>query len=202
MHISIILAHPNAGSFNHAIAGAAADELRQLGHQATVRDLYREGFDPLMPASEITGPVDASSLVAAHCREIVAVDGIIIVHPNWWGQPPAILKGWMDRVLRPGTAYKFVAGDNGEGVPVGLLKAKSAIVFNTANTPAEREAAVFGDPLELIWKKCVFALCGVPRVERRIFATVITSTATQRQEWLTQTRQLVAAVFPSAVTPT
>lgn len=202
MHISILLAHPNPGSFNHAIADAAASELRRLGHRVTLHDLYREGFDPLLPAGEITGPVEASSLVTAHCREIVEVDGIIIVHPNWWGQPPAILKGWIDRVLRPGTAYKFVTGDNGEGVPVGLLKAKAAIVFNTANTPADREAAVFGDPLESIWKKCVFALCGVPRVERRIFAAVVTSNPAQRQAWLAQARHLAAEMFPpAAITP-
>jgi NAD(P)H dehydrogenase (quinone) len=55
-------------------------------------------------------------VIELHCREIADVDGII-VHPNWWGQPPAILKGWVDRVLRPGVAYRFLEGDAGEGVP-------------------------------------------------------------------------------------
>ena len=64
--------------------------------------------------------------IARHCAEIAAADGIIVVHPNWWGQPPAILKGWIDRVIRPGVAYEFLDGDDGEGVPVGLLKAKTA----------------------------------------------------------------------------
>jgi len=54
-----------------------------------------------------------------------------VVHPNWWGQPPAILKGWIDRILRPGVAYQFLEGDAGEGVPVGLLKAETALIFNT-----------------------------------------------------------------------
>ena len=75
--------------------------------------------------------------------------------------PPAILKGWIDRVLRMEIAYRFVANDKGEGVPVGLLKARAAIVFNTANTPEDRERETFGDPLESLWKKCVFDLCGV-----------------------------------------
>jgi len=43
--------------------------------------------------------------------------GIVIVHPNWWGQPPAILKGWVDRVLRPGVAYEFTEGDQGKVSP-------------------------------------------------------------------------------------
>lgn len=56
----------------------------------------------------------------------------------------------MDRVMRPGIAYRFIKGDAGEGGPVGLLLARSALVFNTSNTMPEREMATFGDPLETI----------------------------------------------------
>jgi len=176
MKISIILGHPNPGSFNHAIADAAAEALRRNGHQPVLRDLCQEGFDPVMPASEFARNPTLPPAVEAHCREIAEADGILIVHPNWWGMPPAVLKGWIDRVLRPEVAYRFVANDKGEGVPVGLLKAKSAIVFNTANTPDDREKALFGDPLELLWKRCVFDLCGVRNVQRRTFSVVVTST--------------------------
>ena len=117
------------------------------------------------------------------------------MHPNWWGQPPAILKGWLDRVVRPGVAYRFEAGDGGEGVPVGLLKAKAAIVFNTSNTMPEREMEVFGDPLELLWKKCVFEFCGVKDVRRKTFSVVISSTTEQRVKWLEQAKQIVSACF-------
>jgi putative NADPH-quinone reductase len=134
--------------------------------------------------------------VARHCEEIAVADGIVIVHPNWWGMPPAIFKGWIDRVLRPEVAYRFVEGDQGEGVPVGLLKAKAAIVFNTANTPEERERKVFGDPLETLWKNCVFDLCGVKNVQRRTFAVVITSTPQQRAAWLAEVRETVQQFFP------
>ncbi len=79
-----------------------------------------------------------------HCREISQADGLVIVHPNWWGQPPAILKGWVDRVLRPGVAYQFLDGDGGEGVPVGLLRARAVIVFNTSNTPQPRDLVKLG----------------------------------------------------------
>jgi putative NADPH-quinone reductase len=137
-------------------------------------------------------------MIARHCAEIAQADGIIIVHPNWWGMPPAILKGWVDRVIRPGVAYGFVAGDSGEGVPVGLLKARAALVFNTSNTEAEREQTVFGDPLETIWKNCIFDLCGVKRFERRMFGVVVTSTEQQRTEWLVETAQVIDEYFPKA----
>jgi putative NADPH-quinone reductase len=79
-----------------------------------------------------------------------------------------------------------------------LLKARSAIVFNTANTPDNREREIFGDPLEALWKKCVFDLCGVRNVHRRTFSVVITSTPQQRAEWLQEVREIVARHFPAA----
>ena len=195
MKISIILAHPNPGSFNHAIAAAAANAVRESGGQVRLHDLYAEQFDPLLQANELGGDPKLDAVLAGHCREIAAADGIVIVHPNWWGMPPAILKGWIDRVLRPEVAYRFVANDKGEGVPQGLLNAQAAVVFNTANTPEEREKEIFGDPLEILWKRCIFDLCGVTHVTRRTFSVVVTSTASERADWLAEVRKIVSATF-------
>lgn len=147
MKISVILAHPSKQSFNHAIAAAVVEGLNQNGHEVYFHDLYEEKFDPILPVAEIPKDVPLPLEIQKHCEEISEAEGIVIVHPNWWGQPPAILKGWVDRVIRPGVAYEFLEGDKGEGVPKGLLKATSAVVFNTSNTETEREKKVFGDPL-------------------------------------------------------
>jgi putative NADPH-quinone reductase len=136
MKISIILAHPRPGSFNHAIADEATAMLRKSGFTVTVHDLYQEQFDPLLPFDEIPRDAPLPPAIALHCREIAAADGIVFIHPDWWGMPPAILKGWIDRVLRPGVAYRFAETDTGERIPVGLLLAKAVLVFNTSNTPA------------------------------------------------------------------
>ena len=197
MKISVILAHPDPASFNHSIAQATVETLRAKGHAVRFHDLHQEGFDPLLPSIEFATSATLPPTIANHCREIAEADGIVIVHPNWWGQPPAILTGWTDRVIRPGVAYKFLESDQGEGVPLGLLKAKAALIFNTSNTPKEREDAVFGDPLELIWKKCVFDLCGVRAVDRIVFRVVITSTPDLRKEWLQQVCAAVARCFPA-----
>lgn len=197
MRISIILGHPNPGSFNHAIADTASHALCEAGHAVILHDLSEEGFDPILPAAEIPRDADLDPVIERHCREIADADGIIVVHPNWWGQPPAILKGWVDRVLRPGVAYRFSEGDAGEGVPEGLLSARAAIVFNTSNTQKEREMAVFGDPLEALWKRCIFGLCGVERVERKVFSVVVTSTQKERQDWLAEVRETATRVFPA-----
>ena len=196
MKISVILAHPTPGSFNHAIARAATEVLSGDGHAVNLHDLYAEDFDPILPSHEIARNAELDATLAVHCAEIAAADGIVIIHPNWWGQPPAILKGWVDRVLRPGVAYEFLAGDSGEGVPVGLLRAQTAVVINTSNTPAARELSDFGDPLEALWRNCIFGLCGVARVERKMFGIVVTSTPAQREAWLKQGRELVSGCFP------
>jgi NAD(P)H dehydrogenase (quinone) len=196
MQVSVILAHPTSQSFNHGIAQAAIAELKRSGHQVSFHDLYAEKFDPILSTREIPQETSVSHEVERYCQEISGADGIVIVHPNWWGQPPAILKGWVDRVIRPGIAYQFAEGDQGEGVPVGLLKAKVACVFNTSNTTPEREARAFGDPLETLWKNCVFGLCGVKTFYRETFSVIVTSTLEQRQEWLVRVREAVQRHFP------
>jgi putative NADPH-quinone reductase len=196
MRVSVILGHPEPGSFNFAIAEAAVEALTQNGHGVSFHDLYAERFDPILPGPEIPKGATLDPAIKSHCDEIAAADGIVIVHPNWWGQPPAILKGWVDRVIRPGVAYEFVEGDGGEGVPVGLLRAKCALVFNTSNTPLQREQEVFGDPLEALWKTCICAFCGIPAFHRRMFGVIVTSTEEQRREWLGEARELTRRMFP------
>jgi putative NADPH-quinone reductase len=195
MKISVILAHPNKSSFNHAIAKVALEVLNQNRHEVYFHDLYEEKFDPILFAEEIPKAASLHNGIAKHCTEIAEADGIVIIHPNWWGQPPAILKGWVDRVIRPGVAYEFLEGDSGEGVPNGLLEAKTVLVFNTSNTPEDRELKVFGDPLETIWKNCIFGLCGVNEFHRRMFGEIVTSTDEQRNRWLGEVKEIVMQYF-------
>lgn len=195
MNLLIVLAHPDPKSFNHALARGVAGELRARGHRVTVRDLYADGFDPVLPAAEAARGARVPAAVARQIRALARADGLVIVHPNWWGQPPAILKGWIDRVLRPETAYRFLEGDAGEGVPVGLLRAKKALVLNTANTSAAREREVMGDPLERIWTDCILKFCGVKTVRRKMFRIVVTSTPARRRAWLAEARRLARDLF-------
>lgn len=195
MRISVILGHPDPTSFNHALAHAVADALADMGAEVRLHDLCAEGFDPVLPAAEIARGAALPPLVDRHCREIREADGLVLVHPNWWGMPPAVMKGWIDRVLRPGVAYEFLPGDGGEGVPVGLLKPITAVVFNTSNTPQERERAVFGDPLERTWRDCVLDFCGVRKVVRRMFGVVCTSRPEDRADWLEEAARTIRAEF-------
>ena len=120
MKILIILGHPKSGSFCHAIAGTAMETLRAGGHDVIVHDLYAEAFDPVFPEGELLkGPAQAPA-IRQQCDELLAADGYVVVHPNWWAQPPAMLKGWVDRVVRQGVAYEF----GPQGAVIGHLAGK------------------------------------------------------------------------------
>ncbi|MFK3648174.1 NAD(P)H-dependent oxidoreductase [Lysobacter enzymogenes] len=189
-----ILANPSPASFSHAMADAAHRVLRDRGYRIAFHDLYAEGFDPVQPTGESGNTRSDDALIERHCAELASADLILIFHPNWWGQPPAIMKGWIDRVFRLDTAYGYPPGVSYQGVPVGLLKARHALVFNTSNTPAQREIEAFGDPLEAIWKRCVFGLCGVDSVIRRMVGPVSGSEERQRAQWLEQVAEDVASI--------
>jgi len=192
MKIMLILAHPKKESFNHAIAERIHDGLQKLGHSVWSHDLYEEAFDAVYRFENVE---KEDVLVQRHRDQLMSCEGLIIVHPNWWGQPPAILKGWIDKVLVEGVAYGFDPDDNGSGVPAGLLRAKQALIINTSNTPLEREQTVFQDPLEMIWKNCVLHYCGIENVERKVFRVIADSTYEDRTAWLAEVESMVRKHF-------
>ena len=191
MNALLVIAHPSLASFSHAMAAVALGVLSARGYQCHFHDLYAEHFDPVQPLVESANVSSEDPLVEQHCAQLQAADLVLIFHPNWWSQPPAILKGWIDRVFRLGVAYAYPPGVGFDGAPVGLLRARHALVFNTSNTPQAREREVFGDPLDTLWRTSVFALCGVPSVVRRMYAPMASSTPAERERWLAEVRELV-----------
>ena len=192
MKVLVILGHPNPGeSFNRAIAETAGRVLRELGHEPVLRDLYAEGFDPVMPMGEEKLPIE--ELPESIRREIDAVrgaGGFVIVHPNWWGTPPAILKGWLDRVFRAGFAYSF--SENGV---ISNFTDKRAQIFTTSNTPRDVELEVYHDPLENFWKTIVFGLVGSKDFGRRNFESIIMSSPEERAAWLAEVESIIKKRF-------
>ena len=80
---------------------------------------------------------------------------------------------------------------------IGLLRAKKALVFNTSNTSAQREDEVFGDPLERLWRDCIFDFCGVKDFDRVMFRIVADSSADERSAWLEEAADRARRAFPS-----
>lgn len=195
MKASIILAHPYPKSFNHAIYNTIIGTLNE--HQLVTfnHDLYIEGFNPVLTRNELGTDKSNDFLVNKYAAELVESDFLFFIHPNWWGQPPAIMKGYIDRVIRPPYAYDFPESDSGGGLPLEKFGGKFGIVYNTSNTNCDREENYFGDPLENIWKQCVFGFLGIKKYHRRMFRIIAESTERERANWLETVKQDVKRII-------
>lgn len=199
----LLLAHPRSGSYCHAIAGRIGQRLIDLGHDLRSHDLYAERFDPILTANEShTSGADIESvlardddpLVALHREELRQAEGLVIVHPNWWGMPPAILTGWINRVIVPGVAYRLA---DATGHPEPLAPIQQLMVVNTSDTTDEREETLYKDPLASIWGRCVAPYLGGPEVTRRVLRPVSSATPEQRTAWLDEVDVLATQAFGS-----
>lgn len=200
MKATVILAHPYRLSFNHAIYHTVCTTLKNMNVEVFMHDLYDERFDPVLTVNELGSDTSDDPLVKIYADELLRSDLLVFIHPNWWGQPPAILKGWIDRVIRPPYAYDFPPGDSGGGLPIGGLKGRYGVVFNTSNTEVERENGYFGDPLENIWKQCVFGFCGMDKYYRKMFRIVADSTPELRKGWLVEVSETVRRIVTAEMT--
>lgn len=186
----MVVAHPDADSLTAALARAAAGAARSHGASVRMHDLYGDGFDPRMPAAEVGTTEFADPLTRGYASNVLAADALVLVHPVWFFHVPAILKGWVDRVLREGVVYELGPG----GQSVGLLRARRALLVNTANS-AERVEGALGEPLERFWRDVVLGPAGVEEMTRLRFSKVEGSSEITRQEWLDAVEDAVAELL-------
>ncbi|MEL6677154.1 MAG: NAD(P)H-dependent oxidoreductase [Pseudomonadota bacterium] len=120
MRALVVYSHPKEGSFNAAIRDLVVSKLRRSGAEVEVIDLYAEGFDPTLTAHELDIYEDTDANVRPVQRHVDALrrcDTLIFVYPTWWYGLPAMLKGWLDRVMVPGVAFTMPeGGDIGPGL--------------------------------------------------------------------------------------
>ena len=105
---AVILCHPNPESFNASVADRYCQIVQEAGHEVVVRDLYRMNFDPVLKLNEQPRPGDTgiATDVAAEIEEIRTADVFVLVYPIWFGTPPAMLKGYVERVFGAGFDHR------------------------------------------------------------------------------------------------
>jgi len=109
MRMLIVVAHPSPDSRTAHLARSAQSSAAAAGHEVDFWDLTAEGFDPVLSAAEWQGyraglPAPA---MAAEIARLQRAEALILIFPTWWGGPPAVLKGWFDRLFRPGVAFRL-----------------------------------------------------------------------------------------------
>ncbi|MBI4883660.1 MAG: NAD(P)H-dependent oxidoreductase [Actinobacteria bacterium] len=132
----VVLAHPNDDSFNHAVAETARRSLIAAGHTVDLLDLYALGVRAAMSTGERTAyhgdqPV-LDPLIAEHIALVRSVEALVFVYPTWWSALPAILKGWLERVMVPGVGFVF--DDSGKVRP-GLKHVRRIVGISTYGSP-------------------------------------------------------------------
>ncbi len=155
MKYLIILGHPDKSSFNSSIAEAVEDYIKKSGNEVILHNLYEENFNPVLSLEEINRKFSFDEAIQRYSIELSKADHLIFIHPDWWGQMPAILKGWIDRVFRQGTAFEYDGPDFTEKEKIALLTGKTATVIITTDRDQENML------IENIWKKDILAYCGI-----------------------------------------
>ncbi|TVP72657.1 MAG: flavodoxin family protein [Rhodobacteraceae bacterium] len=115
MRALVIYCHPDPASFTAAVRDVVLEHLRAAGAEIRLRDLYAEGFQPCLTQSEWQGYLDTPANrapVDTAATDIEWCDTLIFVYPTWWYGLPAMLKGWLDRVLLPDVAFLMPDGVN------------------------------------------------------------------------------------------
>ncbi|MFN0091318.1 MAG: NAD(P)H-dependent oxidoreductase [Acidimicrobiales bacterium] len=111
MRALVVQAHPSPTSFSAALAAAAQRGVLAAGYELDVLALYDEGFAPAMTTAERRAYESSAPLVdpqvIRHAELVKAARVLVFVYPTWWFGLPAMLKGWLDRVLAPGVAFRF-----------------------------------------------------------------------------------------------
>jgi len=164
-NVLLVLANPEPTSFCHALASRARQALEAQGHQVEVSDLYGMGFNPVAGRHDFTGVADDSRFhyqseqakaardgtfcveITREQRKVEKADLLVFVFPLWWGSPPAILKGWFERVLAYGFAYV-----DGFRFDTGIFKGRRAsFAVTTGGTPARFSSdGVYGPMADIL----------------------------------------------------
>ena len=132
----MVFCHPVPESFVSALAARSAEALRSAGHEVDLLDLYAEDFQPAMPTEErrrYNEMALADHPYPDHAERLQAAQALVFVYPTWWYGLPAMLKGWLDRVLTPGLAFDL-ATDNTPIKPL-LTHITHCAVITTCGAP-------------------------------------------------------------------
>lgn len=195
MNHLVVLAHPRPGSFTHRVCDAWCAAVGELGHQVVLRDLHAMGFDPVARPEEATTRPSAPPApdVQREMDLLVAAQAVTFIAPVWWIGPPAILKGWLDRVLRGGG---FAYGYSPTG-PTGLLRGKQAMVLSSAGSTQQHflDSGKL-EALRVMWQVGTVEFCGMQMLEHLHFGPVGSrSTPEMVDGYLTQVRDAARRHF-------
>lgn len=195
MRHAVIIAHPNPKSFTHSVARTYSAAIASQGDESVERDLYAMDFDPCLKREEIpTGEVYQTAPDAVAERLALAdIDVFAFFYPWWFNAPPAILKGYVDRIFSTGFGYR-----PGFGGTEPMLTGRKLITFSSSGAP-DRWVQQTGALSNLIaaFDRHLAAVCGLQVVDHVHLGGVVPDiTPESVEDMLDQVRAAVVRAFP------
>ncbi|NHJ48207.1 MAG: NAD(P)H-dependent oxidoreductase [Asgard group archaeon] len=191
MNVLVIYAHPNENSFCSAIKNKLLSGLEKNINSVRIHDLYYSDFNPILTKKELIDYPKALSeneQVQKHQHDIKWADIICLIYPVWWYGPPAILKGYIDRVITEGFAYDYI--DN-QAIP--KLTDKRMILIQTFDAEEKMEKELNEDisykSMHNIWN-----YCGINEINRVSLFRVNFVDKKQRNVWLEEIYKLGCSI--------
>ena len=132
MKAYVVFCHPDPASFTAAVCERAVETLETAGHQVRTSDLYADGFEPAMSLQErldYLAPPPHQGEIAVYCDNLRWCDALVFVYPTWWSGQPAMLTGWLDRVLVRGVAWE--ATDEAVSITPLLTNIRRVVVITS-----------------------------------------------------------------------
>lgn len=197
MKHAVIISHPRGRAFTRLMAQTYVDAVEARGHEVVVRDLYGMEFDPCLHADELPGASGSSPQtdVVVERSVLKDVDVFALFYPIWFGSPPAMMKGYIERVFGVGFGY----GTLKSGGMQPLLTGRKLISFTS--TGSENVWLVNSGSWEAVRKvfnERLTAACGLESVEHVNFGGVDwDTTPAQIEEAVAEVRDVVAELFPA-----
>ena len=185
-NILVILGHPDINSFCGSLAKAYIDSARANGSEIRELHLGELKFDPIL--WEGYKKIQELEPDLAKAQELIQWSNhIVFVYPNWWGTMPALMKGFFDRVLLPGFAFKYRKDS-----PLWdkLLSGRTAHLMVTMDTPPWYYRWIYHRPGHNEMKRTILGFCGIKVVKITEFALIKGSNQQQREKWITVAKDL------------
>lgn len=151
MRTLLVVAHPDPDALIHGMVGCFARRLAQSGSELDLVDLYKDDFSPVVGAEEYSEWQSQAvpDEIAGYQQRLKAADNLVLAYPVWWATPPAIMQGWLQRVMTNGFAFAF--DENGQR---GLLSHRAGLMVNVGSPNSSNLSAQYIEPIQGVLKYC------------------------------------------------
>ena len=187
MRFVVVFNHPYEGSYCNAILNSVQSGLGKAGHEIDIIHLDNDKFNPVMTAEDLLAFRNRKSIDAKaieYVRRVKAADHLVFIFPIWWELMPALMKGFIDKVIFPGETYDYTS--SGYGMVTLMKDVKSVTVITTMNTPAIMYNLIYGNAIKKALIKGTLKKTGCKKVDWLSLNMVKMSSKEKRVKWLKQ----------------